>query len=356
MKIPRIAQTFLLVITLSLAGCGTPKSANPGYQIRGNQVYYVYKKDHVVHGVLGWESMEEFLIEGADGNTFQILQQKGYAKDAKHLFYSGTRIPNGDSGTFQSLNDPSGLYAKDRRQVYAGGVVIADADPATFEATEYSGIDSGIARDKRDYYLGGTPLRIQHMTSFKLVGKACAECIWAYDHKNYYVGSNHGEIAFPIADVPTFKVINQFYAKDAKQVYYLKEILDKADSATFQVFKDGYAKDATRVYHLNFVMPDANVDTFQVLSYGYAKDDQHAYYGHSALDYLNVDLPTFQVVGPGNVPHRAYAKDAKQVYYLGGVVLNADAATFVADENRARDKNRVYFGGEPGQELPKDKI
>jgi hypothetical protein len=351
MKIPRIAQTFLLVITLSLAGCGTPKSANPGYQIRGNQVYYVYKKDHVVPGVLGWESMAEFLIEGADGNTFQILQQD-YAKDAKHLFYRGTLIPNSDSGTFQSLNDPSGLYAKNGRQVYARGVVIADADPATFEVTKYN----GIARDKRDYYLDGTPLRIQDMNSFKLVGKACAECIWAYDHKNYYVGTNYGEITFPIADVPTFQVINQFYAKDAKQVYYLKEILAKADSATFQVLKDGYAKDGTRVYHLNFVMPDANIDTFQVLSYGYAKDAQHAYYGRSDLDYLNVDLPTFQVVGPGNAPDMGYAKDAKQVYYGGAVVLNADAATFVADENRARDKNRVYFGGQPGQELPKDKI
>ncbi|MBS1604591.1 MAG: DKNYY domain-containing protein [Bacteroidetes bacterium] len=81
-------------------------------------------------------------------------------------------------------------------------------------------------------------------------------------------------------------------------------------------------------------------------STGYRKEGSVIYYEYwnegsgSHKDRLDADPETFEVLKDDN-----YAKDKQKVFYNGGVIIGADAATFESlDERYARDKNRGYYG------------
>ncbi len=350
----RLAQTFLVVIMLCLVGCGPSAGASiglsqgDGYEVKGNEVYY--RAEGRSNGL--YTEVNTQLVAGADGRTFKSLAGEGYGKevygkDAQHVFYRGALIPDSDAATFAFFEQ--WYYARDARQVYYLGAVIVGADPATFELI---GEDT-LGRDKQDYYLQQTPLHVRDLASFKVTGKVgYKDTIWAYDRAAYYVESDG--VGIPIADGSTFQVLNSAYAKDAKQVYYLKTILAEADAATFQMLDSGYAKDAKQVYHDGTVFAEADAASFQALGYNYAKDAQQVYFLTTV--FAAADVQTFQVLGGGTESQwssdgTSYAKDAKHVYCGVSVIPGADLATFEAGDSGIKDKHRYYRCTEPGTEF-----
>lgn len=376
MRLSSLFRPLLKLVPFLLAGCLKTES---DYKVRGSQVFYVSYRGNGL-----WNEGREVLVEGADGKTFKPISPGLYARDAVHIIYAASVLKGSDAKTFKLL-DPEGNYAKDARQVYCRNV-LEGADPATFEfvgnVNEYRDARNfyRVGRDSKDYYLGYYPLHVRDMASFKIVieGGAFGD-LWAYDKHSYYVG----EQAFAIADIATFQVLKSGYAKDAKHVYHLKEVLPDADPAAFVAFDGDYAKDAAHVFHVSdrildpkvtvqegvdagtfeylkahyardskrvyfdgYVVADADPATFVAMDYCYGKDAKHAFNGSSIVE--GVDLPTFQSVGPDNASggrlESGYAKDAHRVYCGGSIVFDADVASFQAVKGRAWDKSKTYYG------------
>lgn len=333
------ACLFWSLLPLILVSCGKKE----GYEIRGTKVIWNSWQGDGLFGK--WSEAE--LTEAAG---FQILQPQGYAKNATSVYHAGRQIADSDAATFQMIAK-SGDLAKDAKYVYTGGAVIQGADPVTFEP---AGME-GLGRDKTDYYLLTEPLHVRDMTSFKILdANVCGKDhhIWAQDKLDYYVG----EQATQIADSGTFQVIQSWYAKDARKVYFGSAVLAGADPASFQGIggeSGEFAKDSKHVYWQSQIVEGCDAATFQVLKHRFAKDSKQAYYcyasGSPPLAFPDSDAKTFEVIGPSSQGF-GYAKDAKQVYSGGNIITGADPATFVVDPSdpeKASDKNRHYHSGQP---------
>jgi hypothetical protein len=339
-------HAFLICILfpLLLAGCGKKE----GYEIREDKViWHSWRGD----GLFGKWSETEL----TDAGGFKILEQyqppcPGYAKNARHVYCGTGKLDGADVETFQILDKWSGL-AKDAKQVYYHHSAIQGAHAATFELAG----TEGLGRDKTDYYLRQTPLRVRDRASFQVLDdKVCGKDhhIWARDKFDYYVDTQ----ATPIAVSSTFQVIQSWYAKDSKQVYFGTTVLAAADPASFQGIggEEGeFAKDANHVYWQGQVVEDCDAATFHLLDYRFAKDSKRAYFcyqgGIPPLALPDSDGMTFEVIGPSSQGF-GYAKDANQVYQGGNVISGADPATFVVDPGdpeKASDKNQRYHYGQP---------
>jgi hypothetical protein len=130
--------------------------------------------------------------------------------------------------------------------------MIEGADPATFAVQDDDISDlahealSHLAHDAHDYYRRGQPLHVANMGSFRLIDDN-----WALDSLQvYYINEPEEKKAVPVGDYRTFKALNTFYAVDSKYVYYKNNIVEGADPASFAVLKGEYhyAKDKNRVY------------------------------------------------------------------------------------------------------------
>lgn len=331
------------LLPLLLVSCG-----KEGYEISGGKVIWnSWQSD----GLFGkWSESEVTEAQG-----FKILEPyqdpcPGYAKNAQHVFCGPRILEGADVETFQVMDKWSAL-SKDAKQVYYRTAVIEGADPATFELAG----TAGVGRDKKDYYLGPTPLHVRDRASFKVLDEKVwgqDDHIWAHDKLDYYVGKQ----ATPIADSGTFQVIQSWYAKDAKQVYFGSAVLAGADPASFQGSggeSGEFAKDAKHVYWRGQVVEGGDAATFQLLQYRFAKDNQRAYFcyahGSPPLALPDSNAKTFEVIGPSSQGF-GYAKDAKQVYSGANVIPGADPATFVVDPSdpeKASDKHRRYHYSKP---------
>ena len=131
------------------------------------------------------------------------------------------------------------------------------------------------------------------------------------------------------ADSATFTVIDPYYAKDAKRVYFNLEpmspsstvsVLAGADPRTFGLCdssddKDDCVKDAQRVYLEGKVVAGADPRTFTALDSYYGKDAKNVYYGGVVL--AGADPRTFTTV-TGNAAYDA--KDKNAMYLRGRAV------------------------------------
>ncbi len=334
-------RTCLLctLLPLLLVSCG--KQA--GYEIRGDQViWHSWRGD----GLFG-EWSEAVLT---DSKGFEIFQRQGYAKNAADVFHNGGRISDADPATFQMFANREDL-AKDAKQVYRDGGIIQGADPATFALTDMY----DLGKDAKDYYLGLKPLHVKDMASFQILEAEHwrkDNLIWARERDQYFMR----EQATPIADSASFQVLQSYYAKDTKQVYFGAGVLAGADPATFQGcggLAGELAKDAKQVYWEGKVVEGCDAASFEYLRLHFARDRQHAYFCYSSgsppMILPGSDAKTFEVIGVASEDF-GYAKDAKQVYRGGNIVPGADPATFVVDPSdteNASDKHRHYRYGEP---------
>lgn len=115
-------------------------------------------------------------------------------------------------------------------------------------------------------------------------------------------------------DIGSFKVLNEFYAKDNKQVFHSDKLIGEADSESFRVLGEHSA------------LSDGLLSTYPFLnkdSYSPWACDQHQVYfcGQPFLP---------GVIDPASTKgfHSHVLKDEKHVYYFDKVVEGADSDTF----------------------------
>ena len=214
------------------------------------------------------------------------------------------KVKNVDLGTFKVLNDK---YAKDVKNVYfSGNKSFEDVDAGTFEV-----LPEDYSKDKNN----------------------------VYSPENGWIQRVNG------ANPKTIKVLNQFYLKDDKNVFFNDEKILGADSNSFIALdkENGYAKDKNSVYYFGQKVEGANAKTFEVILDGeYSKDDKNVYASGEIIK--GADSKTFR-----EFPETSYSRDKNNLYYYYG----DDKFLGKIDENNfeflnhsiVRNGNEIYFYG-----------
>ena len=167
------------------------------------------------------------------------------------------------------------------------------------------------------------------------------------DNAVYYKYSEEDDSEFKVenVDLGTFKILNDKYAKDRKNVYFSgNKSFEDVDSKTFEVLPQYYSKDKNNVYRpINewiHKINGANPKTIKVLNEFYSKDDKNVYYDMDKI--LDADVNSFEITGK----ERYYAKDKNSVYYLGEKIEGANPKAFkiISDGSYSKDDKNVYAG------------
>ena len=214
------------------------------------------------------------------------------------------KVENVDLGTFKVLNDK---YAKDVKNVYfSGNKSFEDVDAGTFEV-----LPADYSKDKNN----------------------------VYSPENGWIQRVNG------ANPKTIKVLNQFYLKDDKNVFFNDEKILGADANSFIALdkENGYAKDKNSVYYFGQKVEGANSKTFEVISDGeYSKDDKNVYASGEVIK--GADPKTFR-----EFPETSYSRDKNNLYYyfgedkfLGKIFENNFE---FLDDFIIRNGNEIYFYG-----------
>ena len=167
------------------------------------------------------------------------------------------------------------------------------------------------------------------------------------DNAVYYKYSEEDDSEFKVenVDLGTFKILNDKYAKDRKNVYFSgNKSFEDVDSKTFEVLPQYYSRDKNNVYKpINEwiqKIDGANPKTIKVLNEFYSKDDKNVYYDMDKI--LDADVNSFEITGK----ERYYAKDKNSVYYLGEKIEGANPKAFkiISDGSYSKDDKNVYAG------------
>lgn len=134
-------------------------------------------------------------------------------------------------------------------------------------------------------------------------------------------------------DVKSFKVLNEYSAKDKNNVYIGNSIiglwkLDKIENPeTFEFLSDTinadsfYGKDKYNVYYVDRIWLDSFVGVYIWMGF--------------KVKGINTDKVKFL--------NKQFIKDDKNIYFEGKILKDADYNTFEVDsEGNAKDKNRNY--------------
>lgn len=183
---------------------------------------------------------------------------------------------------------------------------------------------------------------------FLLANLGMAEYIKT-DNEVYYKYAEGKDFQFKVknVDLGTFKVLNDKYAKDVKNVYFSgNKSFEDVDAGTFEVLPADYSKDKNNVYspENGWIqrVNGANPKTIKVLNQFYLKDDKNVFFNDKKI--LGADANSFIALDKEN----GYAKDKNSVYYFGQKVEGADPKTFevISDGEYSKDDKNVYASGE----------
>ncbi len=256
----RVIAAMSVVAMALLPGCakdGPPSSLfnAGGYHVRGEKVYYLK--------AFPGEASE---IEGADASSFEIFDAT-FARDRAHVYLDGRPLDGADPDTFELLDRPN--FAKDQDHVYLRDQAISD-DPAHFEL-----LDGDLSKDGRAVYWSDGTVLSPDPAGFAIVSNA-DHYLYTKDSDTVHVNGN------PItgADPATFRVLQGAYARDGRRVFYFADEIPDADIASFRALEGPYASDAARVYWMGKAIDGADPATFRVLNADFecSADAQRGYY------------------------------------------------------------------------------
>lgn len=166
-----------------------------------------------------------------------------------------------------------------------------------------------------------------------------------------FSSSNPDRLALIGADLDTFEVLSETWARDDSTVYFGGRHVTGADPATFTMLEDtsetDWGMDNTGVYHLGSRIDGADPATFELVGNdGWARDAQSVYRTSERQD--GFDAQTFTALRGG------YYHDANVLFYAPARLVIADANTAALDAapslyddgaNLAWDDERLWFNG-----------
>lgn len=124
---------------IGLVGCST------GYQQNGNSWVWVTVDES--------NGRREHPILMADGDSFEVLADKNYARDKGQVYFKGKALRGADPATFELLREG---YGKDKREVFLETEPVIMADPASFEVLAFP-----YTRDRERVFCGTIPLPLR---------------------------------------------------------------------------------------------------------------------------------------------------------------------------------------------------
>ena len=349
----------------------TFKVVNGNYGVDSKNVYYLGEKLDFV-GLDGLKIFGEYYLKDKN-SVYEISMNdndKVKVKPIKNL--------NIDVATFEDIFN-EGLF-KDKNAVYYaedndGDIslkILQGADPATFEF----GI---ISKDKNSVFIGNQKLEGVSSKGFEVLDDTFN---FMKDYKNvYYLDRESDGITYKVKvldtkgiDIPSLEFLgdsyNQYY-RDKNNIYFLNDKDDKmefeklagANPKTFEIVDDYFARDDKNVYFFNKKVIGVDAKTFEEVGYDIVKDKNGVYFLENVseenenleiktknLKADGIDLKTLKKLDNG------YFKDKNSIYYeLSGNLYkmkNVDLPTFEVLNSPysssvyfAKDKNNVYYNG-----------
>ncbi len=195
------------------------------------------------------------LIKGVNVSTFTHFDNRGfYSKDKNHVYYNTKKIVSADAATFGPLaNDMTRNYWHDKKNAYYKWKLIPGADGESFI---HAGHD--YAFDKNNVYFEDQLLKDADRKTFQIL-----KAYIGRDLNNVFVRSMR---ATTIKDIKSFELIvvgEETFGKDNYQIYVLRYTLPHplipfpgADLDTFEVVGENYAKDKNKVYYYGYHAKD----------------------------------------------------------------------------------------------------
>ena len=436
------------------------KKADPRtFEIISEIAFATYSKDKEKVYISGME------IKGADSKTFEKLEKSTfYSKDKNNLYYqevkidkirdnlenmsagvldiikNGNRIyANGNSLDIENpenfkiikndyYSDPNIIYGKNNKNIYViigngqkiRSKVIKDADIDSFEIMEigaysrdknniyftYSDVvkmkdvdkdsftigEHGFSYDKNSVYFYGKKIDGISPKGFKIVdlavnsgepvtfalltdSKNLYKFIYKFDDEEYNLKKTELAVITNVkVDAPSFELVKSYtgsYYRDKDSVFYYdinKNELRKVeggDRNSFVEMDNFFAKDNKNVYYLGKQIRNISSEGFKFVGPDIFKNKNGVYFwknetgtGDYEIVSLNFDSASFDIA---NKDTSDYFKDKNGIYYLDyGKLLNSeskdiqnafiklegvDMPTFKAfGYGYSKDKNRVYCG------------
>lgn len=259
--------------------------------------------------------------KGYDPQTFKRIND-AYAVDANHVYYLNDVLEGANPTSFHALDEN---YAVDSQRVWYNGDSIVGADPSTFVAPSDT---ITLSHDIYDYYKGAQALHVEDMETFKQIDNS-----WAIDNQNvYYLNKRVENKAVSIGDYRTFRALNNFYAADDKHVYYENNLVEGADPKSFEILEGQYhyAKDKNRVYYKAYGSP---IRDFAALRH---KNMEGGLWDAFHTDGKTVYNPELMPMPSGTdfatihrvEPYRDWYADKAHVYYGNHLLPEANPKTF----------------------------
>lgn len=330
-------------------------------------------------GEIYWRNSQNlkvtYALEGADAASFEVLEN-GLSKD-KNGYYNLTEpiefegdvdniefvapnlareedkvhyfMPEGEVktldyiGSIPHYNDfimdapatltSSEYYLKDETSVYYLNTdqinppleMVEGADPDSFElAPMNEGGRNFIALDDNALYWEGEEIQGSAGGNFEVLGENFTIngqlSYYAKDEQYLYI-IRCSLSCFSIeklndSDAQTFEILEEGYAKDKNQTYYLGEILEGEEGQNFEILSNGYAF-GEYVYFQGKIILTADPDTFELspanneelyCTMRFARDEEYVFLQDKQL--YNVDADSFEFLDP----YGFFFKDAENVY------------------------------------------
>ena len=226
---------ILLFLVLANVGFGdAAQNLGDYYSINKGKVYY------------GNEILEEANPKTAELIGFSLL------KDDKNVYYMGKKIKDVKIKNFEKLGQN---YWKNDNKIYYRDKKIENADIMSFKV-----LNEDYAKDKNNVYDGNESIGrgIKDPKTFEFLPNGIIYGIlYGKDKYNvYYIKNkmlNCFDSSYFIYEVKRInkdkvEVMNKWFIKDDKNIYFKGEILEDADYNTFEVLPNGDGKDKNRSY------------------------------------------------------------------------------------------------------------
>lgn len=165
-------------------------------------------------------------------------------------------------------------------------------------------------------------------------------------------------------DLKSFKIIDDIYAKDKNSAFYKGKRINFSNSESFEVINENLSFDDKRIYYLgeDGIIVDLDIPTLKIIN-DYYIQDKDKYYGlyenkinGNQIDALKVsEKRLVQLLKISEEPRKITGKyffSDKNIYYEGKKIENVDLPSFkIMEYELSRDKNNIYFKGQKIKKL-----
>ena len=355
-----------------------------------NNPNIIYGKNNKnIYVIIGnGQKIRSKIIKDADINSFEIMEIGAYSRDKNNIYFTYSDVVKIKDVDKDSFTIGEHGFSYDKNSVYFYGKKIDGISPRGFKIVDLA-VNSGdsvtfaLLTDSKNLYkfiyefdpetykfkntklVTVTNVKLDAL-SFEIVKEDTGSYYKDKDNVFYYDMNKNELRKVEGGDRNSFVEMNNFFAKDNKNIYYLGKQIRNISSEGFKFVGPDIAKNKNGVYFLKDetgtgdyeIIPlnfdSASFDIANKDTSNYFKDKNGIYY----LDYgklLNseskdiqnafiklegVDMPTFKAFGYG------YSKDKNRVYCGYKEFKGVDVPSFTVvleDEGVVvKDKNRTY--------------